>query len=371
MFGPGLISGGDGGAWDERGVIPRACEEVLDATAARGCLGIASTVSVSYVEVYGQEMTDLLRGGVLVGQSRVAGQRYVLDGHAEQPVFGMSDVCRLLAEGDAQKRRAATAMNDRSSRAHAVFTMSLVQRDESTGRELRSRLCLADLGGSEKLSKSKANDFAAAAGTVSWAEYYSSRQRLTEAVNINTGLLALKRCIDALHEGQRAKREGKPPPHVPYNDSKLTTLLSGALGGDSKTVVLVAAAQEHSHAVETVQSLRFGERCASVETRARVGANALAGMIAALNERIAACEEEIRATERWETVRTTRRDDVEERDEVVLTSKLVGAEDLRAELEKMLAERDFLSGREAASATSKGAAQRNAAPEPIVDDGEM
>jgi hypothetical protein len=43
------------------------------------------------------------------------------------------------------------------------------------------------------------------------------------------------------------------------------------LGGDSKTVVLVAAAQEHSHATETVQSLRFGERCASVETRARWG----------------------------------------------------------------------------------------------------
>ena len=38
-------------------------------------------------------------------------------------------------------------MNDRSSRAHAVFTLALVQRDEATGRELRSRLCLADLGG--------------------------------------------------------------------------------------------------------------------------------------------------------------------------------------------------------------------------------
>ena len=63
------------------------------------------------------------------------------------------------------------------------------------------------------------------------AEYYSRRQRLAEAVNINTGLLALKRCIDALHEGQRAKREGKSPPHVPYQDSKLTMLLSSALGG--------------------------------------------------------------------------------------------------------------------------------------------
>ena len=60
-------------------------------------------------------------------------------------------------------------------------------------------------------------------------------------------------------------------------------------------------------------------------------------------------------------MRTVRRDEVEGRDEVVLTSKLVGAEDLRAALEKMLAERDFLSGRAAASVASKEAAQRNAA----------
>ena len=355
MFGSGPDLGTDGVGGGEsagRGVIPRACEEVLLAAAARSAMGITSAVSVSYVEVFGQDMTDLLRGGQRVGQSRVAGQRYVLDGHAEQPVAGMHDVLAALAKGDAQKRRAATAMNDRSSRAHAVFTLSLVQTDCSTGHELRSRLCLADLGGSEKLSKSRAADGVAAVGTVPWAEYYSRRQRLTEAVNINTGLLALKRCIDALHEGQRAQRAGRPAPHVPFQDSKLTMLLSSALGGDSKTVLLVAAAQEHAHAAETVQSLRFGERCASVETRARVGANALAGMIAALSERIAAVEEEIKTTEQWETVRTVRRDEFDGRDEVVLSSRLVGAEDLRLDLETMLAERNFLSGRAAAQNAS-------------------
>ena len=47
---------------------------------------------------------------------------------------------------------------------------------------------------------SKVADGVLSAGTSSWAEYYASRQRLAEAVNINTGLLALKKCIDALHE---------------------------------------------------------------------------------------------------------------------------------------------------------------------------
>ena len=52
--------------------------------------------------------------------------------------------------------------------------------------------------------------------------------------------------------------------------------------------------------------------------------------------------------ERWETVKTTRRDEVEGKDEVVMTSKLVGAEDLREELEAMLAERRALRSRAAA-----------------------
>lgn len=349
---------------DARGVVPRACEEVFAAAAAREArLGVVATLSVSYVEVYGNEILDLLRGGELAGRSRVAAHGHVLDGRAERPVTCMVDVLDALAEGDAQKRRAATAMNDRSSRAHSVFTLSMTQRDESTGREMASKLCLADLGGSEKLSKSRAHDGAAAAGTVPWSEYYERRKRLTEAVHINGGLLALKRCIDALHESQRARREGTEPPHVPYHDSKLTTLLSSALGGDGKTVVLVTAAQEHEHATETTQSLRFGERCASVETRARVGVNQLAGMIERLNAKIAACEVRIKEVERWETTKTTRRDEIEGRDEVVLTSRLTGAEDLRRELEGMLVERDFLTGRAAAATTSAENAERNAPPE--------
>ena len=362
MFGPPPGVGGR----EHRGIVPRACEEVFDALRKREALGIRSKASVSYVEVYGQEVSNLLKQGAAVGQSRVARQRYVLDGRAEETVFSMSDVERLLEVGDAQKRRAATSMNERSSRAHSVFTLSLKQTDERTGRELKSRLCLADLGGSEKLSKSKANDGAMSIGTTPWSEYYDSRARLTEAVNINVGLLALKRCIDATHEAQRRRKEGKPPPHVPYQDSKLTTLLSSALGGDCKTVVFVTASGESQHAAETTQSLRFGEKCASVETRARVGANAHAKAIAKLNERIEKCEEEIKANERWETTRTIRKDERggdDTEDEVVLTSKLVGAEDLRIDLEVMLRERDVLSGHLAAAETSAVGAKMNAAAE--------
>ena len=354
------------GSAETAGIVPRACEEILNAVRRRSTDaggGIVWSLKASYVEVYGQDVFDLLKGGARVGQSRVASRRYVADGDASVDVRTAEDIARVLRTGDAQKRRAATAMNDRSSRAHAVFSLTLVQtmdrekvengdgaRETSemsiSARQLRSRLCLVDLGGSEKLTKSRANEGARGAGTVPWAEYYASRARLTEATNINVGLLALKRCVDALHEAQRRRREGIwPPPHVPYSDSKLTELLSDALGGDGKTAVVVACAPEHEHAVETAQSLRFGETCASVETRARVGRDALAGALALLNEKIEDCETRIKLSERWVTTTTTRRDEIDGTEERVVVSKLAGAEGLRVELEAMLAERAFLANR--------------------------
>ena len=68
-------------------------------------------------------------------------------------------------------------------------------------RQLRSRLFLADLGGSERLKNTRTHDgFKAKAiqigddetSRVSWDQYYASRGRLTESVYINQGLYALQ-----------------------------------------------------------------------------------------------------------------------------------------------------------------------------------
>lgn len=374
----------------QQGVVPRACSEILAACVDRHTkFGIQWRLTVSYVEVFGQEVFDLLNGGAHVGQSRVAARRYVLDGHTDRDVTSDADVSEILKTGDLQKRKAATAMNDRSSRAHCVFSLHLTQTlhgngveantpirgaqvtevtndnlksevtnntgtNTGTGQlELTSRLCLVDLGGSEKLGKSLANAGALAPGTVPWGEYYQSRRLMAEATNINVGLLALKRVVDALHLIKKARREGKQPPHVPYGDSKLTEILSDALGGDGKTTVLVTVASEHEHAIESVQTLRFGERCASVETKAKVGQNALRGMLAALNLSIGELEVRIKLCEKWVTTTTTRRDAHSGMDETVVSSKLGGAESLRTELEGMLAERTFLLGRVAVGTTKK------------------
>lgn len=52
------------------GVVPRACAEIFQVLEDRRRLGIEYEIAVSYVEVFGQEVIDLLRDGQAVGQSR-------------------------------------------------------------------------------------------------------------------------------------------------------------------------------------------------------------------------------------------------------------------------------------------------------------
>lgn len=116
----------------QKGIVPRACEEVLafvaDSDGSRAKLGLRSELAVSYVEIYGDTVTDLLKGGARVGHSKVAAQRFVLSGAVENPVRSLDEVHACLQQGDGHRRRAATAMNDRSSRAHALFILTLRRR---------------------------------------------------------------------------------------------------------------------------------------------------------------------------------------------------------------------------------------------------
>jgi kinesin family protein 5 len=118
------------------------------------------------------------------------------------------EMSKLLQQAEGAKRRAATFMNARSSRAHSLLFLNLVQTttrssaDEETESVVkRSQLCLADLGGSEQVKKSGVEG-----------------ERLQEAVNINLGLLSLKNVISHLHRKAH---------YIPFSDNRLTELLRG------------------------------------------------------------------------------------------------------------------------------------------------
>lgn len=88
-----------------------------------------------------------------------------------------------------------------SSRSHTVFTITIVQRDRSTGQATSAMLHLVDLAGSERLKKSE-----------------SQGARLREALHINTSLTALGKVVTALDPA--ASRT-----HVPYRSAFVGKLL--------------------------------------------------------------------------------------------------------------------------------------------------
>merc|ERR1711998_680441 len=202
--------------------------------------------------------------------------------------------------------------------------------------EVSSTMCLADLGGSEQVYKSGVNKLTEVAGG-----FLVQDDRLKEAVNINLGLLSLKTCIRNLLDGN---------PYVPFQNSRLTMMLSSALGGNCKTAVVVTGSSEKRHALETLHALRFAEECGQIVNQTKDGMGAAARAIKALEAEIEGCEAEIRSKERWENVRVTRLDQLHQageatqKEEVVTTAKLVGAEAEREHLELLLARKRILCG---------------------------
>ncbi len=316
------------------GIVPRSVHEVFQAIEYRKKnikLDFDVEIGISYIEVFGDSVTDLLQEGKSCGQSKVAAQRYVLDGSSEKIVTSVDDTFELLNVGEKQKRKAATAMNERSSRAHSIFIMRMTQTCKSTGVTFKNRLLLADLGGSEQLKKSQPLEIS---GNQEQNDY-ARKQRAREAVNINLGLLALKQCVGALN---------RKASFVPYTDSKLTMMLSTGLGGDSKTSIIVCGAQEQQHGNETIAAMKFGQICRGIYNTAKItNSHMIQELLEGINKKIADCEENIRKYERWEMKKQVHvLDDgrIEERQVTVVT----GAEKYRDELSQLVRQKVELTG---------------------------
>ncbi len=333
MFGPDVSNRPLGGFSEAHfGLVPRICSDILCATKCPSRDHIVSRVFISYVEVKGDQVFDLLRKGRPVGQSQVAAQEYVLRGQSRVRIESENELLELLRKGEGFKSKAATKMNATSTRAHTILIVTVQQtaRFLPGSPRVESQLFMADLGGSERIHKSKA-----VSGQVE------------EAVQINQGLLALKRVISALNANAT---------HIPYHENKLTMMLSKGLGGNSRTRVVVCVNQHPAHAAETLESLRFGEECSSIRSL-YTGNNAslVISLVRQLDKEIEQLEKAVKEKERWETVEVLRQDTNIEKGtleatqakkggEVVRTTRLVGAEHEHQLLEQAHARRRKLLG---------------------------
>ncbi|KND87433.1 Kinesin-like protein klpA [Tolypocladium ophioglossoides CBS 100239] len=225
------------------GMIPRATHMIYDTITKLRERSWEYTMEGSFVEVYNEELNDLLTPNERSPDGRPKRLEIRHDESRKQTAIlhcksvqlnSASSVERMLQEAQSNRSVAATKANERSSRSHSVFILKLVGENSATGERCEGTLNLVDLAGSERLKHSQAEG-----------------ERMKETQNINKSLSCLGDVIEALGRGSG---------HVPYRNSKLTHLLQYSLGGNSKTLMFVMVSPLETHLKETLTSLRFATK---------------------------------------------------------------------------------------------------------------
>lgn len=168
-------------------------------------------------------------------------------------------------EGVEHRTVGATAMNDESSRSHAIFIVNLII-NQTNGMSVTSKFTLVDLAGSERSKKTKATGL-----------------RFKEGVKINKGLLSLGNVISALGGGQGTVGVKA---HISYRDSKLTRLLQDSLGGNSVTLMIACVSPADYNVEETLSTLRYADNAKKIKNKPIKNQNSKDGEIAALKDKI-------------------------------------------------------------------------------------
>uniref|UniRef100_A0A8R1E2K8 Kinesin motor domain-containing protein n=1 Tax=Caenorhabditis japonica TaxID=281687 RepID=A0A8R1E2K8_CAEJA len=242
---------GPADSWSDpvaKGLIPRSVEHLFAQLElkAQECQKFSFKVNVEFVELYNDDIFDLLRSDSNKITLRDTGNDITLVGAKSESVDNSLDLMHVVKRGWQSRRTAATAMNRDSSRSHALLIIK-VCTEEVTGSLKTNRssiLNLVDLAGSERQSHTKA-----------------SGERLKEATNINSSLTVLGRCIRLLSKPATSQS------FIPYRDSHLTHILKNSLGGNSKTAVIVNMHPDRSYVAESSSTLQFAEACTMIKNR--------------------------------------------------------------------------------------------------------
>lgn len=131
---------------------------------------------------------------------------------------------------------ASHTLNQNSSRSHCIFTIYVETRSRvvSHAKYTVSKINLVDLAGSERIDK---------------IDVQTTAQK--EAMFLNKSLTFLEQVVIALGE--------KNSDYIPYRQSKLTHLLSDAIGGRNDTILIANLWGEESRIEETVRMSCHGK----------------------------------------------------------------------------------------------------------------
>ncbi|RKO96594.1 hypothetical protein CXG81DRAFT_14230, partial [Caulochytrium protostelioides] len=235
---------------EHAGIIPRTLTHLFQRLESETA---EYSVRVSYIELYNEELKDLLSADdpdfrkLRIFEDFSRKGSVLIQGLEESIVKNVDDVIQIMHRGSSKRQMASTKMNESSSRSHCIFSITVhIKEATPDGEDLLKvgKLNLVDLAGSENIGRSGAES-----------------RRAKEAGMINQSLLTLGRVINALVERS---------PHVPYRESKLTRLLQDSLGGRTKTCILAAISPARCSLDETLSTLDYAHRAKNIRNKPEI-----------------------------------------------------------------------------------------------------
>ncbi|CAG8564309.1 31971_t:CDS:2 [Gigaspora margarita] len=277
---------------DQKGIVPRAMRSLFDNINSPQYKSRKFQIKVSFIEIYNEDLIDLLGEGEGESRPQVTiredSKGHILwSGLQEIKVNSADEVMGLLSRGSSNRQVGATDMNQKSSRSHAIFSVTMIQHKFMSNTGGGSRSMTPEIPelksgirppsrSSSRLSNKRSDD-----GSGEWTSVTSKfhfvdlagsertgtvGDRVKEGISINSGLLALGNVISALGDISKAKQIT----HIPYRDSKLTRLLQDSLGGNAQTLMIACVSGAEYNLDETVNTLKYANRARNIKNSAFV-----------------------------------------------------------------------------------------------------
>ncbi|XP_072964935.1 kinesin-like protein KIN-10A [Typha angustifolia] len=233
------------GCSKQPGIVYRALRDILgegdrESGGDDAGFGLGLFVQVAVLEIYNEEIYDLLSGnshggGANAGLPRgnTAKVRLEVMGKKAKNATYISGneagkISREVAKVEKRRIVKSTLCNERSSRSHCMIILDI----PSVG----GRLMLVDMAGSENIEAAGQTGFEAKMQTA----------------KINQGNIALKRVVESIANGDS---------HVPFRDSKLTMLLQDSFEDDkSKILMILCASPDPKELHKTISTLEYGAK---------------------------------------------------------------------------------------------------------------
>ncbi|KAH9624159.1 hypothetical protein KSS87_004298 [Heliosperma pusillum] len=237
----------------QQGIVPRMFQmlfrEIEKEKAGAGDKQINYQCRCSFLEIYNGQIGDLLdptQRNLQIKDDAKNG--FYIENLTEEYVTSYDDVTQILIKGLSSRKVGATSINSKSSRSHIIFTCVIESWCKETpannfSSSKTSRISLVDLAG---LGRNKQAD--------------AGKEFERERKELNGSLSHLGHLVNILAAGTQ-------PDDRMYTDSSLTHLLQQSLGGNAKLAVICNISPDIKNYVETLSTLRFGQRISSIQNK--------------------------------------------------------------------------------------------------------